>query len=221
MSITLRDFTNIVDAESSKYYLMSKFKEYEKQFDQSKVFPSFQTMINLQQAITGMLLKREEIFNREYKDKLNEEDELNKQKNINEDLEKTFQLMEWALPYINQILETGKAIYEFVEENIRIESIGISSEHNKDGYIIIPDNENRIIRIIKYENTLHNCLKTREIDNIKWNIIIIPKDYLKNHLLANDILNQIIYYLDTELNFPYRETIYPVAKRKFINFLEA
>jgi hypothetical protein len=39
-------------------------------------------------------------------------------------------------------------------------------------------------------------------------------------MISDDIINQIIYMLDTELNFSYQQTILPVAKRKFLGFLE-
>jgi hypothetical protein len=52
------------------------------------------------------------------------------------------------------------------------------------------------------------------------NIIVVPNESLKNQIISDDILNQVIYYLETGLTFPFRETIMPVAKRKFLGFLE-
>jgi hypothetical protein len=128
--------------------------------------------------------------------------------------------MHWAFAHLNKSLDVGKSIFDFVDENINIESIGLSSEHNKEGYLVLPDNRNRLLRIIKYERKLYKVLKTKEIGNQELNIVIIPKEIIKNQIISDDILNPIIYYLDTELSFPYIETILPVAKRKFLNFLE-
>jgi hypothetical protein len=76
------------------------------------------------------------------------------------------------------------------------------------------------MRIIKYEKNLYKILKTKEVDKRELSIIIIPKGIIRNQIISEDILNQVIYYLDTELSFPYSETILPVAKRKFLNYLE-
>lgn len=219
--ISFKDYLNIMDLEKSKYLLMSKFRLCEKIFNDSKIFPTFQMLISLYDSLYDMLNNREKIFLKEYTDKLNEEDDERKKLTLNQDIEKTFELMEWSVPFIKEILELGRTIYDFVDENIQIESIGINSTFNQEGYIVIPDNKNMMFHIIKYEKTLHKCLKTMEVDQYKWNIIVVPKSYLKNYILSNDMINQIVYYFNTELTFPYTETILPISKRKFINFLES
>ena len=78
-----------------------------------------------------------------------------------------------------------------------------------------------MLKIIKYEKNLYKILKTKEVGNYEFNIILIPKNVVRNYIISDDILNQIIYYLDTELSFPFSQTILPVAKRKFLNFLES
>lgn len=220
MSITLKDFTSVTDLEQSRYYLLGKMKISQQNFNETKVFPEFQDLITLYETITNILANRYDIFLKEYTDKLNPEKDKEKQLQINDEIEMQFKLMEWALPFLQELLEQGRNIYDFVDQNINIESIGLKSEYNQEGYMIIPDNKLKVFRIIRYNKTLHQMLKTREVDNYAWNVIIIPREHLKNYLLSNDILNQIIYLLDTELSFPYKETISPIARRKFLKFLE-
>lgn len=220
MEITLRDFISVSDMEKSKYLLMNKIKFCEKELNESKLYPTYQMLINVYQQLIDVLENHSKIFNREYTDSLNEEDEAEKQKKINNDLEQSFELMHWAFGYVNKILDTGKAIYDFVNTNIIIEPIGIKSEYNNEGYFVIPDNKERLLRIIKYQKNLYKILKTKEVGNFHLNIIVIPRESIKNQIIADDILNQIVYYLETELTFPFKETILPVAKRKFLGFLE-
>lgn len=221
MPITLKDFTSVTDLEQSRYYLLGKMKICQQNFNETKVFPEFQNLITLYETINSILENRHGIFQKEYTDKLDSGHDIEKQKQINNEIEMQFRLMEWALPYLSDLLEQGKYIYDFVDENINIESIGINSKHNSDGYMIIPDNKEKVFRIFRYNRSLHKMLKTREVDNYSWNVIIIPREFLRNYLLLNDILNQIIYLLDTELSFPYNETISPIARRKFLKFLES
>lgn len=220
MQLTLKDFTSVNDIEKSRYLIMNKLKYCEKELNQSRLYPTFQMLIDVHQQIIDVLGKHSRIFNREYTENLGNDDEEDNKKPVNEELEKSFELMNWAIDYISKTLETGRIIFDFVNESINIESIGITSFHNSEGYFIIPDNKERVLRFIKYEKILYRILKTKEVGNIQNSIILIPKESLKNMIIADDILNQVIYYLETELTFPFNETIMPVAKRKFLGYLD-
>lgn len=221
MEITIRDFTSVTDLEKSKYLLLNKFKYCERELNESRLYPTYQMLINIYQQLADIMNNHNKIFGKEYTDAITEEEMAEKHRLINSEIEKSFELMHWAFAHLNKTLETGRAIYDFVDENINIESIGIKSEHNKQGYFLIPDLRSRIMRLIKYEKNLYKVLKTREVGNYELNIIVIPNEIIKNRIISDDILNQIIYLLDTGLDFPYSETILPVAKRKFLNYLEA
>jgi hypothetical protein len=221
MEITIGDFTSVSDVEKSRYQLLNKLKYCEMEFNQSRLYPTYQMLINIYRQLADIISRHNKIFNKEYTDALNEEEMADKQKLINDEIEKSFELMHWAFSHINKNLETGRAIYDFVDESINIESIGIDTRYNKEGYFVVPDNRGRMLKIIKYERNLYKILKTREVGNYEFNIILIPKNIVRNYIISDDILNQIIYYLDTELSFPFSQTILPVAKRKFLNFLES
>jgi hypothetical protein len=220
MEITIRDFTSVADLEKSKYILLNKFQYCERELNESRLYPTYQMLINVYEQLVGIMNNHNKIFGKEYTDAITEQEMEEKHKLINAEIEKSFELMHWAFAHLNKTLETGRAIYDFVDENIIIESIGIKSEYNKEGYIVIPDNSGRMMRVIKYEKNLYKILKTKEVNNFELSIIVIPKEVIRNNIIAGDILNQIIYYLDTELSFSYKHTILPVAKRKFLNFLE-
>lgn len=220
MEITIRDFTTVTDLEKSKYLLLNKFKFCEMEFNKSRLYPTYQMLINIYQQLFDILNNHNKIFNKEYTDAISEEEMEEKHKLVNSEIEKSFELMHWSFAHLNKTLEIGRSIFDFVNESIDIQSIGIISEYNKEGYLVLPDNRMRILRIIKYERNLYKILKTKEVGNYEFNIIVIPKEVVKNQIISDDMLNQIIYYLDTELSFPYIETILPVAKRKFLNFLE-
>jgi hypothetical protein len=219
--IGITDFTCVKDLESSKYLLLGKFKLCEIELNESRLYPTYQMLINIYSQLIDILESHNRIFGKEYTDVINEQEFEEKQMLINSELEKNFDLMHWAFTHFNRLLENGRAIYDFVDENISIEAIGINSDYNMQGYFILPDNRERLLRIIKYERNLYKILKTREVANRKMGFITIPNEVLKNQMISDDILNQMIYMLDTGLDFPYVQTILPVAKRKFLSYLEA
>ena len=218
--ITIKDFTGINDLESSKYLLLNKFKLCEKELNETRLYPTYQMLINIYLQLADIMANHNRIFNKEYTDAISEKEMDEKMKLINKELENSFELMHWSFAHLNRVMEQGKAIYDFVDESIKIESIGINSEYNTDGYFILPDNRDRLLRIIKYSRNLYKILKTKEVGNREMKLITIPNEVLRNYMISDDIINQIIYMLDTELNFSYSQTILPVAKRKFLGFLE-
>lgn len=220
IAISLRDFTDVTDPERSRYLLLNKFKFCQKELNETRLYPTYQMLINLYSQLTEIMTNHNRIFNKEYTDAITEQESEEKHMLINNEIEKSFELMHWAFRHLNRLLENGKAIYDFVDESITIESIGIKSKYNTDGYFILPDNRERLLRILKYSRNLYKILKTKEVANRRMTLITIPNEVLRNEMISDDIINQIIYMLDTELNFSYSHTILPVAKRKFLGFLE-
>lgn len=220
IEITLKDFTGVNDLESSKYLLLNKFKLCQKELNESRLYPTYQMLINIYSQLVDIMKGHNRIFNKEYTDAITEQESEEKHMLINNELERSFELMHWAFAHLNRVLENGKAIYDFVDESITIEPIGIKSTYNTEGYFIIPDNRDRLLRIIKYSRNLYKVLKTKEVGNRQMTLITIPNEVIKNQMISDDIINQIIYMMDTELNFSYSQTILPVAKRKFLGYLE-
>jgi hypothetical protein len=217
MEITLNDFTNITDLEKSKYLLLNKLQSCEREFDESRIYPTLSMLVGIHSSLLEILSGRDKIFNKEY----GENTEQDNDTVMNIELERSFEFMDWGHQKIRLLIETGKEIFDFVEDNISIESIGLSSEQIYEGYFILPDNKNFIGHIIKYNRILHNCLKTKEALSFKMRLVTIPNEVIKNRIISEDILNQIIFYLDTDLSFHYSQTILPVAKRKFLSYLES
>jgi hypothetical protein len=218
--ITIKDFTGINDLESSKYLLLNKFRLSEKELNETRLYPTYQMLINIYTQLADIMKNHNRIFNKEYTDALSEQEMDEKMMLINNELEKSFELMHWAFAHLNRVIEHGRAIYDFVDRSITIEPIGINSDYNKEGYFILPDNRGRLIRIMKYSRNLYKVLKTKEVGSREMKLITIPNEVLRNYMISDDIINQIIYMLDTELDFSYGQTILPVAKRKFLNYLE-
>jgi len=129
---------------------------------------------------------------------------------------------------LNAISE-GKAIFDFVDDNIELSEIGIMPIYKNEGYFFISDVKNQLLKIYRYEMSLFSTvdnplrtLKSKLVDLISLAAPEAQSKYdLKNMLLKKhpDLPNPAIYSFETGLDFPFVETILPVAKRKLVRTL--
>ena len=72
-------------------------------------------------------------------------------------------------------------------------------------------------------NEKYRELKTEFVKSEKQGMIRRLPEKIKEELIKerNDLQNPATFFLDTELDFPFTETIMPVAKRKMISHIAA
>ncbi len=143
-------------------------------------------------------------------------------------INKMFALVDWALPVLNSVTEEGVAMFDFVTQNVSVDVVGIMPMYRDEGYALIPDLRANLMHILRYEMSLYagdgdryRALKTIELEPRRLsNWVGTPEDIkislVKDH---TDLPNPATYYMNTDLDFPYEETILPVAKRKLMRVL--
>ncbi len=221
------------DWEISQYKILSGIKEYSAQFNKNKLYPALAELINISTRLETIvnnnsdiklwvpkIIKSGEVRNRniiyETADKL-----------VNEK-EYLHELINWALPHINLLIEEGLILYEFVEENMEIAPVGHLPEFKEEGYFFIPDNLKQILIINKYECSLFSSgkkpmrsLKTRIVKTIEQSKISQSYETIKFDVMRTnrELNNQAAYICETDLEFPFAETIFPIAKSKLLAIL--
>ncbi len=224
------------DAEYSRYQVLAALKEYLHFLHKNKLYPPLADLIETKKLIN-------QIF--ESKTKLNDEFpktllrfDLNKKKSVYEEseysekeLEQMFNFITWMLPQINEAIHEGKSIFDFVDENLTFEEVGIIPLYKNDGYLLVPDNKKKIVNLYRFETSLlkvsneqMRSLKTNFIhsyDNNEFNKKFNNDFKLELIKSFSDLPNPLIYKVETDLDFPFDETILPVAKRKLIQQLAA
>jgi hypothetical protein len=142
-----------------------------------------------------------------------------------QNIEILFDLIEWALPVNKQTIEEGIVLYEYVEKNINIDEVGILPLYKEEGYLIIPDNiiEKYLIHrfhfaLFEGEREKFRTLKTILIDAVERGLVNTP-EFLKQKMIDNykELPNPATYYCETDLDLPFSETLFPVAKRKLLS----
>lgn len=139
-----------------------------------------------------------------------------------------FQLVDWALPQLRTLTEEGVAMFDFVLQNLHIDVVGIMPMYRDEGYVFVPDPREHVYHVIRYEMSLYTAendnyraMKTIEVATRGQGDVMSAPEIVKLDLVREhqDLPNPATYLVDTDLDFPFENTILPVAKRKLMKVL--
>ena len=218
------------DWEMNQYRVLGGIKEYHTELIKKKVYPALAELINLASILEKIIdnkAKLKESFPKHVKDF-----DLKNQKvtfeTIGEfapDIEFLFQLIDWAYPLIKKEIEEAIVLYDFVESNIEIDHVGIVPLNKDEGYFLIPDIKVSKIQVHRFESSIfssdsekYRSLKTKLVQEIEKKLMGPSPESIKMDLIKHytDLPNPATFICETDLDFPFNETIFPVAKRKLM-----
>jgi hypothetical protein len=229
-NLTLETFLSAdKDFEMNQYKILGGIKEYHTELNKKRIYPALAELINLHSML-------EEIFNNKSKldgafPKQVVNYDFKNKKIVFEPVEKSpyniellFELIEWALPFIKNEIEEAIILYDFVEKNIKIGHVGIVPLYKDEGYFIVPDNKDSKLQVHRFECSIfssksekYRSLKTKLVQETAYLLENSPEsiklDLIKEY---KDLPNPATFICDTDLDFPFNETIFPIAKRKLM-----
>lgn len=138
------------------------------------------------------------------------------------------ELVSWSLPFIQEAIEEGRTIFEFVEDHLHIGEVGLIPSYVEEGYLIIPNLNNSCMHILKYDVSLftdakerYRSLRTSHVKTVSHRQIHRSPHSIKLELIEEhrELPNPATYMCDLEIAFPYEETVLPIAKRKLMRYL--
>ncbi len=221
------------DSERTRFEVLNGLKTIRTNFHHNRIFPDLSTLIELfgsLQSITQSADNLRAKAHRSIKDlNLKERKVIYEETPINDDdFEQIQELILWALPLIQDAIEEGKTMFEFVEENLSLEVVGILPTYLEEGYMFIPDNASSALHVIRYEVSIftsaeerYRSLKTSFVKSLRQGSIMQPIQSIKLELVQEypTLPNPATYAFATDLEFPFHETILPVAKRRLLRHL--
>ncbi len=236
-TLTLNTFIKAAeDVELSKYKVLAILSKYSEALHKNKLYPALGELISIRNELE-LLIEQMSLFDAEFVLNLNfadfvDDDDTSIFEPIEydeNDLQRVFEFITWALPEIKEAISEGKAIFDFVDDNIELKEVGIMPIYKNEGYFFISDIKNELLKIYRYEMSLFSTednplrtLKSKLVDLISLKAPEAKYKYdLKNMLLKKypDLPNPAVYSFETTLDFPFVETILPVAKRKLVRTL--
>lgn len=221
------------DTERTRFEVLSGLKAIRTNFHHNKIYPDLSTLVELFEGLQSISESADNLrakAHRSVKDVNLEERKViyNETPISDNDFEQIRDLIAWALPLIQDAIEEGKTMFEFVDENLSLEVVGILPSYLEEGYFFVPDNTLSVLHLLKFEvsifagaNEKYRSLKTSIVKTLRQSPIMQPIQSIKLDLVREfpALPNPATYSFDTDLEFPFQETILPVAKRRLLRHL--
>ncbi|MCH8903920.1 MAG: hypothetical protein IIA45_08410 [Bacteroidetes bacterium] len=221
-----------IDFEYKKYLLLAYLQRINKDFDQYKLYPCLSDLIEHYRNLVELRTNQEAIYNQatgeitkidlnnfiiEY-ERIIENDEY---------MEEVEQILDFAIPKIVEFLKDGKEIYDFVEDKLRIEPIGIMAIYTDEGYMLLSENAKKDTMVYEYHMTFFESVKER-FRAIKTKYITTYKHSIANSYenikidlvrTYKEFANPATYMIESSRSFPLKETFLPIAKRSLVRYI--
>jgi len=222
------------DWETNQYTILNKVKEWLQNLHKNKLFPSIEESIQLNLALEDILrdnIESKVWFDNEIRSrKLNERFIVyEKAHQIGNQIDKLFNFIDWALQLNKPVLEEGRIIKNFVDENLSVKRIStLEKNYNGKGYFTLPNNKDQILNIYLYEilldwseENLYQRMSSSLVSSIPFNLIDNSIEETVIDFITNSqtLYEPVVYIFETELDFPYTETMFPIAEEKLLKSL--
>lgn len=233
-ALSLELFTGAVDdVERTQYEILAGLQTAESAFDEKRVYPHLGQLVQLHAALMTVLERTEE-FRTPETGRITgidwDEASMTYEWPELKDTEMTVveDLIRWALPQIRSTIEMGRSVYENVEDNLELETVGIVPSYLEEGYLMVPERGADVLHVLRYELSIiqeegekYRALRTRHCKTIAQEGVDVHPSSIKLDLLKErrDLPNPATYFSNTDLHVPYKETLLPVVKRRLIRHL--
>ena len=221
-----------IDFELKKYTLLAYLQEVNKYFTENKLYPQLADVIfhynniiafkenkkylqeHFPKKLTGIQLQQLQIL---YESMIEDDDLMCELEDI----------INYSATTMKETISSGSEIYEFVENKINIEPVGIIPLENKEGYFFLCEGKAKNTWVYQYRLSMfekhdakYRSIKTEFIDVWQHNYVNSYQN-IKTELLKNrsEMPNPAVYAVETTMSFPIEETLLPVAKRSLVRYI--
>ena len=219
------------DFELNQYHILAGIKEFRNEFNKKKLYPSFTKLLYLTSELQDIIEQKNDLefkFSKKIKsfDFKNNRIIFETTDNLQPEINCLFDLIEWSLPQMKSVIEEALVIFEYVENNLKLEEVGILPIYRSEGYLIIPNNEETSLQVHRFESSLfssddekYRALKTKLLKTYQNVQLQLSLDNIKLELIKEyqDLPNPATFRCETDLDFPFVETVFPIAKRKLMS----
>lgn len=220
------------DFEYKKYVLLAYLQGVKQAFDQSLLYPVFSELIAHYQNLHAFQQGKQQMEDTMPKQLMSIDWEKFKALYASlladdEALREIEEIVEFSLPKVKASLEEGKQLYEFIEEHIEIDTVGLLPLYRDAGYLLLRGGNTQEIKAYGYQITVFENANERyrgiHAHFVADFTLSISTTYetIKLELIRQQraMPNPATFLIYSRMQFPEEASLIPVAKRKFVRYL--
>jgi len=221
-----------IDLEYKRYLLLAYLNEVNDNFDQNILYPYYAELKEHHEQLIFLHENTQSIFEN-FPDRANGIDWQNfniiYEKTIENDrlMQEIQEIINYSIPQIEYCLNEGRKIYDFIEEHLHIDPIGIIPLYPREGYLLLRNGNNKQTRVYEYQITLfdkpdvkYKHIRTQYVRSYRKSFIN-TLDSIKTDLIREnkELPNPATYAVETDMTLPLNETFLPIAKRVLVKYV--
>lgn len=221
------------DMESAQYRILDSLKQTRSAFKRNIIYPHLGLLVQLYDGlrqITAQIGDVQKGLPRRLKDIDLRQRRLTYEIPALEEgqIQQVHELIDWAMPLIQEAIEEGKTIFEFVEDHMHLGEVGIVPAYVEEGYLIVPNRPRNEFYVLQYTISLftdvkerYRSLRTTHVKTIPQRSIFQSPHHIKLELIEEyrELPNPATFVCNVEVDVPFEQTLLPVAKRKLMRYL--
>lgn len=217
---------HLMDFEYKKYVLLGYLKQVKEHFEEQKLYPDFAELIAHYKNLI-QLKNNAHLLENNFKKNLKGFDFNNMRlvyddaQNNDEILDELKQIIQFSEPLIAKEIHKGRDIFDFAEQHILIDHIGLLPIYKNEGYFLLLPHQSKQVYAYNYSFSKVNLLQ-QEVYGLNTTYFSTytlslskPVDKVKHEIIeANpEFPNPAVYLFKAKTSLPNNETFLPISKR--------
>lgn len=221
-----------VDFEYKKYILLGYLQNVKSHFGEQRLYPHLADLVFHYRNLLSIKQNKEllqENFPKEIKKADFDKLKLHYQKMIKDDdlMKEIESIVTFAIPKLKQTLKEGKELYDFAEEKLDLEPVGICPLYSNEGYLLIHRQHKRNTKVYQYQISVFENAQEKyqgiHLDHLESfrKQIGVSFESMKLQLIKKykSMPNPATYLINVKHKLPFEATIMPIAKRLLVKYM--
>ena len=220
-----------IDFEYKKYVLLDYLQDVNENFEASKLYPALSDLVFHYRNLLTLKENKSQLYER-FPEHIQRADRTAYKwiykKDGQEDaiMKELEDIIDYSLPQLEKHLNTGKRLYDNVEEHLSIAPVGLIPLYALEGYFFLQD-RTQTTRIYEYQITLfekpdevYRGIHAKYINSCNKGLGNTFEDIKLELIKQNKKLpNPATYLIETDIELPLTETYLPIAKRVLVKYI--